>query len=100
MAVHKISASEKKTAPKTDKTKAIRAPKVKKERKLPRGLGWLGAIGRYFKGAWHELREVRWPNRRTTWGMTAAILIYTALIAAVILLLDAGFKALFELILK
>lgn len=95
MAVHKISASEK-----TKATKAIRAPKVRQARKLPKGLGWLGAIGGYFKGAWQELREVRWPNRKTTWGMTGAILLYTGLMAAVILLLDAGFKSLFELILK
>lgn len=58
------------------------------------------AIGGYFKGAWVELRAVRWPNRRATWGLTAAVLIFTAFFVLVILLLDALFKELFSLILK
>ena len=57
------------------------------------------ATGDYFKGAWYELRQVHWPNRRTTWEMTAALLGFTALFVAFILLLDALFKYLFELIL-
>lgn len=58
------------------------------------------AIGTYFKGAWTELRAVRWPNRRATWGLTAAVLVFTAFFVLVILLLDALFKELFSLILK
>jgi preprotein translocase subunit SecE len=57
------------------------------------------AIGGYFKGAWYELRQVRWPNRRATWSFTAALLVFTAFFAALILLLDALFKYLFQLIL-
>lgn len=57
------------------------------------------AIGGYFKGAWFELRQVHWPTRRATWSLTFAVLVYTAFFAALILLLDAGFKALFEIIL-
>lgn len=57
------------------------------------------AIGGYFKGAWEELRQVRWPNRRATWGMTAALLAFTAFFVALILLLDAFFKYVFQLIL-
>jgi preprotein translocase SecE subunit len=56
-------------------------------------------LGRYFKGAWQELKQVRWPTRRATWGLTLAVIIFTAVIAAVILLLDALFKYLFELML-
>lgn len=62
-------------------------------------LRMLAAIGGYFKGAWIELRQVRWPNRRATWGMTIAVLIYTAIFVLIILLLDAGFKYLFDLML-
>lgn len=57
------------------------------------------ATGNYFKGAWYELRQVRWPTRRATWSLTGAILVFTAIIAVIILLLDALFKYLFELIL-
>jgi preprotein translocase subunit SecE len=59
----------------------------------------LRAIGGYFKGAWYELKQVRWPNRRATWGMTAALLGFTAFFVVFILLLDALFKYLFEVIL-
>ena len=57
------------------------------------------AIGGYFVGAWKELRQVRWPNRRATWGLTAAMLLFTAFFVVLILLLDALFKYVFQLIL-
>lgn len=57
------------------------------------------AAGGYFKGAWEELRQVRWPNRRATWSMTAALLAFTAFFVTLILLLDALFKYVFQLIL-
>ena len=58
----------------------------------------LAALGGYFKGAWTELKQVRWPDRKTTWAMTGALLAFTAFFVVVILLLDAGFKYLFELL--
>lgn len=57
------------------------------------------AIAGYFAGAWQELKQVRWPNRRATWGMTLALLAFTAFFVALILLLDALFKYVFQLIL-
>ena len=57
----------------------------------------LKAMGEYFRGAWYELRQVRWPDRSSTWKMTGALLAFTVFIATVILLLDALFKYLFEL---
>lgn len=57
------------------------------------------ATGGYFKGAWTELRQVRWPNRRATWSLTVAVLVYTAFFVVIILLLDALFKYMFEFIL-
>jgi preprotein translocase SecE subunit len=59
----------------------------------------LGGIGGYFKGAWVELRQVRWPNRRATWGMTGALLGFTAFFIVFILLIDALFQYLFKLML-
>ena len=52
----------------------------------------------YFKGAWFELRQVRWPDRRATWGMTGALLIFTGIFVTFILLVDVVFRYLFELI--
>ena len=81
------------------KGKPVKAKKIKKPGN-PKG--WtrpFRAMGEYFKGAWYELRQVRWPNRRATWSMTLAVLIYSAFFIVIILLLDAGFKYLFELIL-
>lgn len=57
------------------------------------------AIGRYFKGSWQELRLVRWPNRQATWKMTAALLLFTGFFIVLIIILDAGFKYLFKIIL-
>jgi preprotein translocase SecE subunit len=81
---------------KVAKTKAapVVATSEKAKRRSP-----IRAIADYFSGAWYELRQVRWPNRRATWGMTVALLAFTAFFVAFILLLDALFKYLFQLIL-
>ncbi len=51
----------------------------------------------YFRGAWQELRQVRWPSRAQTWYLTAAVIIFTGFFVALVLLLDALFKYLFNL---
>jgi len=58
------------------------------------------SLGAYFKGAWYELQQVAWPNRKATWSLTAALLAFTLFFVVMILLLDALFKYLFELILS
>jgi len=63
-------------------------------------LGVIFAIGGYFKGSWAELRQVRWPNRKATWSLTFAVMIFTMFFVTLIVLLDAAFKYLFDLILK
>lgn len=79
-----------------DSGRKVKKPKTKRG---VRGVGVLKSIGGYFKGAWVELRQVRWPTRRATWGLTGAVLIYTAFFVVLVLLLDAGFKFMFEIIL-
>lgn len=59
----------------------------------------LRGLAGYFAGAWHELRQVRWPNRKATWQLTVAVLIFTAFFAVLVLLLDTLFKFLFEQVL-
>lgn len=57
---------------------------------------WLQAIGGYFKGAYQELRQVKWPNRRATWSLTFAVIVFTILFVALILSLDYVFDLLFK----
>lgn len=98
----------KKTEKTTDKAKSVakteKSPKVSKVKadkltKKPTNNPFI-ALGRYFKGAWQELRLVHWPTRRATWSMTGAVLVFSAIFSALILLLDAGFQLLFEQILQ
>jgi len=58
------------------------------------------ALGRYLRDSWREIRQVRWPNRKATWKMVLAVLVYTALFVAIISLLDMFFTWLFSLIIK
>ena len=57
------------------------------------------ALARYIRDAWREIRQVRWPNRKTTWKMVLAVVIYTALFVLLITLLDLFFTWLFNIIL-
>ncbi len=57
-------------------------------------------IGGYFKGSWKELHQVRWPNRKATWGMTAAVIFFTTFFVVLIISLDWIFNQLFKLIIK
>lgn len=58
------------------------------------------ALGRYLRDSWRELRQVRWPNRKATWKMTLAVLVYCAIFIIFIMLLDALFTFIFDLLLK
>ena len=58
------------------------------------------ALGRYLRDSWRELRQVRWPNRKATWKMTLAVLVYCAIFIVFIMLLDALFAFIFDLLLK
>lgn len=49
------------------------------------------ALFRYLRDSWREIRQVRWPNRKATWKMVLAVLVYTALFVVVITLLDLFF---------
>lgn len=101
----KVAAEEKVTkvvaSTGTTKAKKVNPPAGGTKRKLS-GKGALRpvkATGNYFKGAWDELRLVRWPSRRATWGLTGAVILYSLFFVVLVLLLDAIFKYLFELIL-
>ena len=92
---HKMKSGQKKTA--VAKAKKLKQPNAKTNQpsKNPSV-----SLGRYFKGAWIELRQVHWPTRRATWSLTGAVLVFTAIFVVMILVLDYGFNLLFELILQ
>lgn len=85
------------TAKKTAKKSTKSAPKKQVINHFLKGLI---AFGGYFKGAWYELRQVRWPNRRATWSLTLAVIIFSVILGVLIVLCDILFKYLFELILQ
>ena len=57
------------------------------------------AIGRYFRDSFREVRQVRWPNRKTTWKLTISVIVYVVAIAVAIMLLDALLTYLFNVLL-
>lgn len=103
-AVTRISARDtSKPAKKAQPSAATKGTPVQKQRNRKNPLEFLvrifGGIIGYFTGAWFELQQVHWPNRRATWGMTGALLGFTAFFVVFILLIDALFEYLFKLIL-
>jgi preprotein translocase subunit SecE len=99
--VRRIKATDdtpKKVKKTNEKVAAKTAKVVKSDKKRSRNP--FRALGGYFKGAWQELKMVRWPTRAATWSMTLAVLAFTGIFVIVILLLDAGFNWVFEQILK
>ena len=58
------------------------------------------ALWHYLRDSWKELRQVRWPNRKTTWKMVLAVIVYSILFVILISLLDLFFSWLFNLILN
>lgn len=103
-AVHKLTAREKAEVemnkgfePGSDMPSKREELEQKLEKQSGRRRNPLRAIREYFAGAWYELRQVRWPDRANTLQMTAALLVFTFFIGTIIVLLDALFRYLFEL---
>jgi preprotein translocase SecE subunit len=95
--VTRIRATDDKPAAEKQTKKTVKEAATETEKRERRNPA--AAIRDYFVGAWVELKQVRWPNRRATWGMTMAVLAFTAFFVVLILLLDALFKYVFQLIL-
>ncbi len=97
--------AEPKKTPDTE-SKAKKASKEKPAKSQPKNPGKKPFIlirpfvyfFRYLRDSWHEIRQVRWPSRKATWKLFFAIIIYTLLIGAIIMLLDVFFTWLFNLI--
>lgn len=57
------------------------------------------ALGHYIRDSWREIRQVRWPSRSATWKMVLAVFVYAGFFIVLIMLLDALFTWLFNLLL-
>ena len=110
MAVHRFKAGESKErtepvatpAPAKVKKAPVKKTTIKKEKVVklnedgtPRK-NILVRLRDYFKGSWYELRQVHWPNRKQTWQLTLAVILFSLLIGALIFALDALFTWLFK----
>lgn len=87
------------TAEKPAAVKSTKATEGTKKAKTPRTKRTRTKDG-YFKGAWHELRQVRWPDRSATWKLTFAVIVYSVFFFVMVIVLDAIFKYFFDLLIK
>lgn len=87
-----------KVKPAIDTKKHLKEAKQLKREKL-RNNNPFKPILVYLKGSWEELKQVRWPDRRSTWGMTGALLMFTLFFTVLLLSFDFIFSELFKLIL-
>lgn len=53
----------------------------------------------YFRNSWKELRQVTWPNRRESWQLTTAVIIFATIFGLMIAVVDFGLDKLFKQVL-
>lgn len=51
---------------------------------------------KFFSEAWKELRLVEWPNRRTSWKSTFAVVVFAVVFGLIIAITDYGLDQLFK----
>lgn len=56
----------------------------------------MGSVGEYFKGAYAEIRKVKWPTRKEAAKLTFAVIIFSLVFAIFISIIDFGFNELFN----
>jgi preprotein translocase SecE subunit len=77
---------------KADGKAAVAAKKDKKDKKRRGEKKEKGESRNYFVGAWRELRQVHWTNRRATWKLTLAVILFSVFFALFVLLADWVFN--------
>lgn len=53
----------------------------------------------YFVSSWQELRQVTWPDRRKTWQLTSAVIIFAVIFGLLLAGVDYGLDKIFKYIL-
>jgi preprotein translocase SecE subunit len=96
--ITRIKAGDKKAKKAKTSSKKV-GTKTKKPSKTSR-TNPIRAFGSYIKASFREIRLVKWPTRRETWAMTLAVVIYSLVIIAIVLLFDNIYDWLFKLVIK
>lgn len=60
--------------------------------------GFGSKVKSFFIGTKSELAKVTWPSKSTLWHNTGVILIFIAVVAVILSVLDLGFSKLFQFI--
>lgn len=68
--------------------KKVASSKAGKSRKL--------RLPRYIRESIQEIKKVTWPNRKDTWRLTFAVILFTALFTVFIIVADYGFEKIAE----
>lgn len=53
----------------------------------------------YFRSSWRELRQVSWPDRKSTFKLTIAVFVFAIIFGAIVASADYGLDKLFHKIL-
>lgn len=90
--IHKVAKENAKKTTKESIVKRFRLPKLTRK-------STKSEHGGYLAGAWNELRQVRWPDRKATWSLTLAVILFSVFFAGIILSLDYLYNELFRKVL-
>ncbi len=71
--------------------KKIAKQKNKKQKRSP---------ARFFKDVWGEVKKVTWPTRKDLFKTTFAVIVFIAIFAVIVGLMDWGLGSLFQAFLK
>ncbi len=82
------------------KKTATKQPTKETKKKITKKAAGKKPRDNYFVGAWRELKQVRWPDRKATWGLTMGVILYSIFFFVLVIALDAVFKYLFDLLVK
>ena len=94
VATRKVSVKAKNSESK--KAVAAKKAKAKEQKKAEKKADKKEKKVGYFRGAFREIRQVRWPNRKETWKMTLSVIVYVIILATAIMLLDALLQLIFN----
>lgn len=53
-------------------------------------------VPRYFVNSWKEVMKVSWPDRKETWRLTGAVLIFAIVFGSLVAGVDKGLDELFK----
>ena len=59
---------------------------------------WIGyvLVPPYIRNSWRELRFVTWPNRKQTWQLVNAVIIFSVVFGVLVAVVDYGLDKLFK----